>query len=142
MKRLLMIVLMMNAVLLAGCNDKPANKMLPKASVVDAEYSKTTSDYLNNVLATPKAKTVDFTYWHEAKRSYGGLASLKVDSKELVAAIENAGGFEFSQAKGFRFVYDEAKGWKAYVATSDTTQEAHPADFYIDAVKFMKKANL
>ena len=65
MKINIALVVMVLAVLV-GCGESKENQIMPKAATTDAVYSEKASQYLEEVLGTPKAKRIELTFWNEA----------------------------------------------------------------------------
>jgi hypothetical protein len=115
---------------LVGCGESKENQIMPKEATTDAVYSEKASQYLEDVLGTPKAKRIELTFWNEAANPDTSYLSLLVDGVEKIRPIDNIGGYSAATSKGFKFVY-EAGAWKAYVAEAETkTHGEHPQEFF------------
>lgn len=137
MRKIISAVFM--AIVFTGCSSgESENQVMPAKSTVDAVYAPNTTEYLRASVGTPRSKSLELTFWHEAGSAYHGYASLKVDGLEKIRPVDNVGGFDFSQATAFKFHYTDGV-WVAYVATSDRTHEARPEEFFADVVELLKK---
>lgn len=138
MKNKIALIVMVLAALV-GCGESKENQIMPKAATTDAVYSEKASQYLEEVLGTPKAKRIELTFWNEKSNPDTGYLSLVVDGVEKIRPIDNIGGYSAATSKGFKFVY-EAGEWKAYVAADETkTHGEHPQEFFNKTTGILRK---
>jgi len=140
MKIKIALVVMVLAALV-GCGESKENKILPKEATTDAVYSEKASQYLEEVLGTPKAKRIELIFWNEKNNPDTGYLSLVVDGVEKIRPIDNFGGYRrrTASSEGFKFVYSDGV-WKAYVATGETsTHGENPQEFFNEVTGIIRR---